>query len=240
MGKYKFVQEPQYVETLTWGMYHECNQYHVIQTDDNKTVYTVEELSSIFWRCWCLCKCPPSNRPYEARMYNAHGALVCQVDRPWQCSIMWMCRPEAVVKDTTDTLIGRVINYCPPYLSWNLKVTVLNESDIPEYSLSICICNFHVCCECCIGPWSGTDITITPGDGMDSYNVPISLKKVWSGFGQEWYSAADQYEFDVPDNWHDGQWAKFMTALQLFDMLFFEQYLSCFPIPSCGKCCMPC
>ena len=113
----------------------------------------------------------------------------------------------------------------------NYKVTVTDETGKAEYHLSICICNFHICCECCAGPCSGTDVTITPAEGVDSFRVPISLKKVWSGCGKECYSASDEYEFDVPDAWNDTQWGKFLAALQMFDMLFFEQFLSCFPIP---------
>ena len=240
MGKYKFVQSPQFVETLTCGMYHEANTYQVVEIADNKTVYSVEEMSSIMFRWLCLCKCPPANRPYESRIYNSYGSLIGQVDRPCMCSVLCIWRPEATVKDPIDSLIGSVYNPWPRYAWCNLKVSVMTDQGVPEYHISICICNFHVMCECCIGPCSETDITITPGDGIDNANMPVSIKKVWSGCGKEWFSSADEYEFDVPENWNDIQWAKFLTALQMFDMLFFEQCLSCFPFPDWGKCCFPC
>lgn len=240
MGKYQFVQAPQYIETLTCGMYHEANTYEVIETNTQKIAYRVEEESSILFRCACLLNCPPSNRPYESRIYNTGGELVATCSRPCKCSYLCICRPEVIVKDPTGAPLGRIVNPCPAFLCCNMKVSVQNEQDFDEYHLSLCVCNFHACCECCAGPCAETDITITPGEGMDSSQAPISLKKFWSGFAKECYSAANEYEFDVPDIWNDGQWVKFIAALQLFDMLFFEQYFQCFALVNINCKCMTC
>jgi hypothetical protein len=91
-------------------------------------------------------------------------------------------------------------------------------------------------CECCTGPCQEAEIKCTPGSGMDYAMAPISLKKTWSGCQKECYSAADEYEFDVPDFWNSGQWAKFLAAMMFYDMLFFEQMFQCwFIAPICCK-----
>ena len=240
MGRYKLVQTPQYIETLTCGMYHEANSYQVIYTETGEQAFNIEEISSILWRCACLSNWPPSHRPYESRIYNNTGNLISVWERPCKCSYLWIWRPEVVVLDTTQTAIGRIVNPCPPFVWCNMKVTVQNEAGLEEYSLSLWIWNFHVCWEWWVGPCSETEITVTPGDGMEKYDIPHSVKKVWGGFAKECYSAADEYEFDVPENWNEGQWAKFLGALQLFDMLFFEQYFQCFVLANIKCSCYTC
>lgn len=227
MGRYKFIQEAQYVETLTCGMYHDQNKYTVVEAATNKLIFMVEEESSIIYRCACLIKCAPSARPYNSKIMNSSGGVVVMCERPCKCSYLCLCRPEVLVKDSTNTPIGRIYNPCPAFCVCKFEIRVQNEQEFDEYALSICICNYHAMCECCAGPCEMTDITITPGMGMDFSSCPISLKKYWSGFAKECYSAADEYEFDVPDTWNDGEWGKFVAALQFFDMLFFEQYFQC-------------
>lgn len=227
MGRYKIIQTPQYVETLTLGLYHEQNEYIVQEEATGKTVYRIEEESSICFRCTPLLHCPPSSRPYSAKIFNASGGLVANLDRPCQCSYLCICRPTVYIKDPSGTQIGKVVNPCPPILCCNMKTSVYNEQDLHEYDTSVCICNFHVCCECCAGPCAETDIKITPGPGMDFSQAPVALKKYFSSFGKECCSAGDEYSFEVPDHWNDGQWAKFLANMQLFDMLFFEQYWQC-------------
>jgi hypothetical protein len=240
MGRYKLIQEPQYVETLTCGMYHDQNKYTVVDAASNKLEYMVQEESSILYRCQCLLKCPPSARPWNSRVMNVSGGLLVSAERPCKCSFLCICRPEVIVRDGTNTQIGRIINPCPAQLCCKFEIVVKNEQDFDEYTLTLCICNYHVCCECCAGPCEMTDIRITPATGMDFTSCPASVKKYWSGFAKECYSAADEYEFDIPDTWNDGQKGKFIVALQFFDMLFFEQNFQCFFIQNIKCQCYTC
>ena len=228
MGRYKLIQEPQYIETYTLGLYHEQNKYTIVEEATNTTVFKIEEESSICFRCTPLLHCPPSLRPYTARIYDAKGGLVAMLERPCQCSYLCICRPTVFVKDPSGTQIGKVVNPCPPALCCNMKTSVYNEQDFHEYDISLCICNFHVCCECCAGPCSETDISVTAAPGTDYSQTPTALRKVWGGFAKECYSSADEYVFEAPDTWNPGQWAKFLASMQLFDMLFFEQSFQCF------------
>jgi hypothetical protein len=230
MGRFKLIQEPQYIETLLLGLYHQENVYTVVEENTGKTAFSIREESNICFRCTPLLHCPPSNRPYAAKIFNAQGGLVATVDRPCQCSILCICRPYVDVKDPSNTPIGKVVNPCPAFLCCNMKCEIFNEQNMNEYDISVCVCNFHVCCECCAGPCQETAIAITTKPGMDYTQLPTSLKKVWSGFGKECYSAANEYIFEVPDIWNEGQWAKFLASLQLFDMLFFEQMWQCWCI----------
>ena len=113
MVKYRIIQEPQYVETFTLGLYHEQNKYQVLEANTNQLAYTIEEESSICYRCTPLLHCPPSSRPYTARILDEKGALVATLDRPCQCSFLCICRPTVSVKDNTGTEIGKVVNPCP-------------------------------------------------------------------------------------------------------------------------------
>lgn len=228
MGRYKLIQEAQYIETITLGLFHDQNKYLVVDEQSNQTVFRIEEESSICWRCAFLFNCPPSMRPYSAKIFDPKGAIVANIERPCQCSFLCICRPMVFVKDPSGAPIGKVVNPCPCNLCCNMKTEVYNEQDFKEYSMSVCICNFHVCCECCAGPCQETELTIAGEAGTDLSLVPNSVKKVWSGFARECYSAADEYHFTVPDNWNAGQWAKFLANMQLFDMLFFEQSFQCF------------
>lgn len=230
MGRFKLIQEPQYIETLTLGLYHQENVYNIVEENTNKLAYTIKEESSICFRCTPLLHCSPSSRPYDAKILNAQGGLVAELSRPCRCSYLCICRPYVDVRDPTQTLIGKVVNQCPPFLCCNMSTSVYNESEFHEYDLSLCVCNFHACCECCVGPCAETAISVTPAQGIDYSQAPTSLKKYWSGFGKECYSAANEYLFEIPDTWNDGQIAKFLAALQLFDMLFFEQYWQCWCI----------
>ena len=232
MGRYRLIQTPQYIETVLLGCYHENNEYTVVNEQGQK-MYRIVEDASICFRCACLCNCPPSNRPYMAKIYNFQDTVVAELDRPCQCSYLCICRPTVFVKDPTGTEIGRVVNPCPAFLCCNMTTDVYTQTGFKEYSTSICICNFHVCCECCVGPCAETEVSISLGDHSDPNTAPIFLKKTWAGFAKECYSAANEYEFEVPDTWNEGQWAKFLANIQLFDMLFFEQYWQCFIGTNC-------
>ena len=56
-------------------------------------------------------------------------------------------------------------------------------------------------------------------------NSQESLKKVHSGCYRECCTAADNYEFTLPQDDLDG--ALFITAVQFLDMLFFENPWGC-------------
>lgn len=223
MGRYKLIQTPQYIETFTLGMYHDNNEY-IVTNESGQMIYRIAEDSSICFRCKCLCQCPPSSRPYSAKIFNAQQSQVATLDRPCQCSYLCICRPVVNVNDSMGNNLGKVVNPCPPFCGCKMKTEVYDMNGLHEYSTSVCICNFHVCCECCAGPCAETQIDITHGNHNDPTFAPIMLKKYWAGFAKECYSAANEYEFEVPDVWNEGQWVKFLANLQLFDMLFFEQY----------------
>jgi hypothetical protein len=101
--------------------------------------------------------------------------------------------------------------------------------------MSLKVCDWHVMCEACTGPCKETDFEIEPSEAAKQDLLPVSITKYFSGFGKECYSAADEYMFEVPDDWKMEDWLKFIASIQFFDMLFFEQSFQFWCICSCNS-----
>ena len=236
MGKFKWIQEAQYIETILCGLFHDQNKYEIIDAMKQQPVYVIQEESSILYRCTPLLHCPPPARPYKSTITQVGAQPIARNERPCKCTIYCICRPEVIVTDAAGAQLGRCFNPCLPLFCCNMRVQVFDKLDAHQYDIHLCVCNFHVLCECCAGPCAETEIKIEAGDAGNQAFMPQTLKKYFSSFGRDCFSPADEYEFDVPDEWGPEPWALFLSALQFFDMLFFEESCVCLNVRC--KCCV--
>ena len=137
--------------------------------------------------------------------------------------------PTATVHSADGGTIGLIEMDCCPAYCCKHSLTIYKGSEKQEGSLwrkiEKCMLNCHCCCsvQCCGS--IGKELTFSVTDSMQ--NSQEQLKKVHSGCYRECCTGADMYEVTLPAD--ESEAALFLAAIQMLDMIYFENPWGCVP-----------
>ena len=220
MGRYYFLQTPQYIECITCGCYDVENVYRVHEgSPEGPEVFRMEEQSSCISR-FCFL---PRDRYYTITIFE-RGSKIGTCVRECNCSSfcpLCCCPPYIDVFNQSGQKIGKVaLSVFAEDLRCRFTTRTFQGEDFLLWKTTTCSCHCHNCNPACCGPCEDMEFDIFD-EGQNKLGY---LRKYFSGMAQEWCTAADNYEFEFPNiNLEDKEKVLlWLCTLSFIDYQFFE------------------
>ena len=193
MGKVRFIQQNDWTNTLTWGLYRQNYNFHLIDEND-KILYTLEEESSTFTKLWWS----DDITAYEATLYlGLKSKPLVKYKKGFKIPSWFLnySRPTLEIFDlSTNTNLGKIINPAPK--CWSCKghlMEVRDSSDQLAYQIfTDKACEWNISWPLPFWKCSHTDFKIEfpidsliEGEALEMANS-LNLRKVSNGCWTDW------------------------------------------------------
>jgi hypothetical protein len=128
-----------------------------------------------------------------------------------------------------DQVVGSAHQVCCPAYLCKFEVAIFMGPDANEVTkhmtIKKCAINCHTCCSVPLCGLCGKEMLFEILGKDGNVRNDVALKKVHNGCCIECFSCGDKYTFILPSDPDEA--AVFIAAIQLIDMLYFENPWSC-------------